>query len=163
MAISDKMAAKLNEQVTNEFYASHLYLAIACLLDGRALKMLSGWFRAQAEEERGHAMKIIGYLSSQGADVKLKGIPEPKADFDEVVDAVAAAHEHEMKVTKQFNELMALAESEKDYASREFIAWFINEQVEEEESTAHLRDIAKLAGKNLLQLESYAAQLNRRS
>jgi ferritin len=155
------MTAKLNEQITNEFNASQIYLAMACMFESLSLKLLAGWFRAQTEEERGHALKILNYILSQQGTVELGAIPKPAIEYPSVPAAIEAAVKHEIKVTGQINDLVALAEKEKDYATRSFLQWFVNEQVEEVDSVSHLHEIAKMASKNLLQLEAYVAHLGR--
>ncbi len=162
MLISDAMNAKLNEQITHEFHSSHIYLAIACQFERQALKMLAGWFKLQAREELSHAYKFIDYVNAQQGVVHLKAIPEPPAEYASPADAIKAAVEHEKKITKCIHELMALAEKEHDFATREFLGWFVKEQVEEVESVTHLYEVANMAGKNLLQLEAYVAQLGRK-
>lgn len=161
MAISKAMTDKLNAQITNELNASQVYLAIACMFENMSLKILAGWFRAQAEEERKHALKILDYVLSQGAQAVLGAIPKPQATYPSALAAIEAAVKHEIKVTGQINDLVALAEKEKDYATRSFLAWFVDEQVEEVDSVSHLAEVTKMAGKNLLQLESYVARLGR--
>ncbi len=159
MAISKAMNAKLNEQVTNELFASQLYLAIACRFDEQGLKNLAKLYRKQTDEERSHALKILDFIPTVEGTVKLQAIPEPPAKFPSVLAAIEAALEHERKVTDQINKLMALAEKESDYATREMLRWFVEEQVEEVDSQAHLVQMARLAGDHLLQLEAYVARL----
>ena len=155
MAISSAMNTKLNEQITHEFAAAQIYLSMACGFDDMGLKGLAGLFHKQVEEERAHAMKILGYIQDCGGKVHLQALPEPPAEWPSVVDAIEAALAHEKKVTGQINALVALADQEKDYATRSFLNWYVDEQVEEEDSMSTLLQGAKLAGKNLLQLESY--------
>ena len=50
--------------------------------------------------------------------------------------------EHEAHVTSLINGLMDVAIAEKDYASVEFLNWFVKEQVEEEANAALI--VAKL-------------------
>ena len=156
--ISAKMATKLNQQVTNEFYASHAYLEMACAFHTLGLRVLSGRFFQQAQEEREHALKMAKYILDVGADVKLDGIKKPAGDCSSAKTMVKAALEHELKVTKQINELVALAQAEDDYATRSFLQWFVNEQVEEVGSMADLLQLIEMAGdKNLLQVEARLA------
>ncbi|MBI5865386.1 MAG: ferritin [Planctomycetes bacterium] len=159
MHISKAMNAKLCEQISNEFGASQAYLAMACMFDGLALKGLAKLFRKQTDEEREHALKILDYVLEVGGDVKLAALPAPKSDFSSVKAAIDAAHKHELRVTQQIHDLVALADKEKDYASRSFLQWFVDEQVEEVSSMEHLLRIAEMAGVNLLQLESYVRHM----
>ncbi|MBL8880041.1 MAG: ferritin [Phycisphaerales bacterium] len=159
MMIPAAVAAKLNEQITNEMNASQKYLAIACQLETMGLTSLAGFFRKQTEEERAHALKILDYLLEVGAAVALAPLPAPQAEFATVVAAIDASVEHEQLVTRQIHDLVALCEREKDYATRSFLQWYVDEQVEEVSSMAQLAQVARLARENLLQLDGYVARL----
>ncbi len=155
MNLSQAMTGKLNAQITSEFNASSIYLAMACMYEDLGLKVLAEHFREQSDEERGHGLKIVKYLNDVGAPVRLQQIPAPPADFGGVVGAIEAALKHEQMVTQQIHDLVGLAEQEKDFTTREFLQWFVDEQVEEESSTNDLLQAAKTARENWLQLEMY--------
>jgi len=154
MALSDTMVTQLNGQITTEFATAHAYLAMACELDGKGLKVLSAFFAKQAEEERAHALKIIKYLQEVGGEVRLEAVAKPRSDYGDVAAIAEAALESEEHVTKLIHDLVELAEKEKDYATRSFLNWFVDEQVEEVASMTDLVQMVKLAGNNLLQLEA---------
>ena len=66
----------------------------------------------------------------------------------------------EQGVTKQINDLYELALHEKDFATLQFLTWFLQEQVEEEKSVQDIVDRLRLAGDNaaaLLRLDDEAA------
>lgn len=152
--ISKPMNDKLNQQITAEFAAAHNYLAMACTLEGMGLKILTKKFLEQSEEERGHAMKIINYIHDVEGTVALEGTPRPQGDFSTVKSIVSMALEGERKVTGMIHELVALAELDKDYPTRSFLQWFVDEQVEEEASMRDLLNLVDMAGENLLQVEA---------
>jgi len=154
MALSDTMVKQLNGQVMAEFAASHSYLAMSCELDGMGLKVLSSFFAKQADEERTHALKIMKYLQEVGGDVRLEGVDKPRVDYGDVGAIAQAALKSEEHVTKLIHDLVGLAEKEKDYATRSFLNWFVDEQVEEVAAMTDLVQMVKLAGNNLLQLEA---------
>ena len=145
MMISKKMQKRLNEQVNNEFYAKWAYLAMAFAFENMNLKGFAKWFYAQAEEEQGHAMKIANYIMDQGGEVTLKVLPEPKTVYKSAEEIVKAGLDHELKVTKQVHEIAKMAETEGDLATRNFIAWKIEEQVEEVSSMTDLLEMVKMA------------------
>ena len=151
--ISAAMNAKLNEQVTNELAASHSYLAMSCAFDELGLKVLSKRFFAQADEERDHALKLVKYIQEVGGTVTLDAVPKPKAKYGSPLAILKAALDAELNVTQQVNELVGLADKEKDYASRSFLQWFVDEQVEEVASMRHLVQLAELA-KDMFQVEN---------
>ncbi|HRX85381.1 MAG TPA: ferritin [Phycisphaerae bacterium] len=151
---------KLNDQIANEFHAAHNYMAMACRFDGLGLKVLSQWFFRQGEEEREHGKKILTYLLEVGADVQLRAIAEPVGDLSSPISIVETALEQEENVTKQIHDLVALAEQHKDYATRSFLSWFIDEQVEEVATMTELLQMLKLAGnQHLLQVEARVAKM----
>ncbi len=159
MPISKKMNAQLNQQITHEFEAGGSYLAMSCQFDQMGLKTLSAHFRKQAEEERGHALKILDYLQEVGGAVELTALAKPPAAYPSVHAAVKAALSSEKKVTGQIHDLVTLAEQQKDYATRSFLNWFVDEQVEEEAGMSAVLQLVEMAGKNLLQLESHLARM----
>ena len=154
MMISEIMCAKLNEQIAAEFSAAHAYLAMHCTLNEMGLKILGKRFLAQHDEECQHAMKFVGYVQEVGGAVKLEAIPKPSHEFADVVSIVQTALESEKNVTRMINELVALADKEHDYATRSFLNWFVDEQVEEVSSMIDLLDLVKMAEGNMLQVES---------
>jgi ferritin len=62
-------------------------------------------------------------------------------------------------VTKQINGLVDLAIAESDHISRNFLQWFVNEQLEEVSSMEQLLSIVRRAGESgLLFVEEYLAR-----
>ena len=143
--ISDGMAAKLNEQVREEFNSYWIYLAMAYKLEEMNLKVFSKWFHKQADEEKEHAMKFAQYILDQGAEVKLAKLDAPKSDYGSVKDIVKTAVDHEVHITKCINKLVDAARSENDHATESFLGWFVDEQVEEVASTSDLMDMVNMA------------------
>ena len=132
--LSDKMIAKINEQIKNELYSGHLYLSMAAYCSSVDLDGFSNFFIIQEQEERFHAMKFYHYVVEQGGDVKIYGLDQPRQDFKSLEEVFDAAWKHEQLVTKLISDLMDLAVQEKDYASQSLFQWYIDEQVEEEAS-----------------------------
>jgi len=159
MAMSEKMNKALNEQVANELNASHKYLAMVYAFDAMGLKVFGKRFAKQAEEERGHALKIAKYIQDAGGNAVLNGLDKPKGDYKTAKSIVEAALASEEMVTRQIHALVALAEKENDYATRNFLEWFVEEQVEEVADMRELLQWVKMAGDaNLFQLENRIAQ-----
>ncbi len=160
MMIPQPVVDKLNQQIANEFGAAHNYLAMACRFDELGLKMLSQFFFRQSDEEREHGRKILDYVLEVGADVKLQATPEPRGDMSTPKTIVKSALEQEKEVTRQINDIAATAEANKDFATRSFINWFIDEQVEEVSSMSELLNLVELAGEDhLLQVEMRVAKM----
>ena len=144
--ISAVMNARLNDQIAAEFAAAHAYLAMSCAFDGMALKVLAQRFLKQHDEEREHAMKILHYVQEVGGTVSLEAVAKPKKDYKNAEAIVSTALQNEKDITTRINDLMTLAESEKDYATRSFLQWFIDEQVREVAALESLINKIKLVG-----------------
>lgn len=132
--ISEKMTQALNEQVNREMYSAYLYMAMSAHCSQSGLKGFANWFMVQYHEEMFHAMKIYEYIQRQGAEVKLGPIQSPPAAFESPMTMFTQTLAHEQFITRSINELMELAIAEKDHASQSFLAWYVTEQVEEEEN-----------------------------
>jgi ferritin len=157
--ISKKMTKKLNDQVTNELFAAHAYLGMSCKFADMGLRVMAQWFQKHADEERAHGMKILHYIQEVGASVSLDGIDQPKGKYTSAQQIVKAALDHELVVTKQIHAIVALADTEKDYATRSFMQWFVDEQVEEVAEVSEILELVQRAGdKNMLQVEARIAR-----
>ncbi len=144
--LSESMQSGLNQQITREFYASHLYLAMAADFEAANLKGFAKWMRVQAEEERGHALRIFDFVLERDGRVELGVIDEPPAEFGAPIDVFRQALAHEKKVTAWINELYAQAVKEDDYATQIHLQWFVSEQVEEEANDTEIIERLQLAG-----------------
>lgn len=145
MMISAAMSAKLNTQVKEEFFSYWTYLAMSYKLHEMGFKGYAKWYELQAGEEMGHATKIAKYLVEVGAPVKLGTLDTPKSDYGSVKEIVQTALDHERKITKLINECVDLADKENDHATSNFLAWFVDEQVEEESTALQLLNLVSLA------------------
>jgi ferritin len=130
----------------HEFYSSYLYLSMSAYCDALNLPGLSNWMRAQAREEAKHAMKIFDHLLDRGGKVELRQIDGPPADFSSARDVFEQAHRHEQQVTASINKVYGLAMDERDFASRVFLDWFVQEQVEEEKTSGLLAEQLRMVG-----------------
>ena len=156
--ISTDLAAAISAQVGREFGASLQYVSIATYFDGESLPELAGFFYRQAEEEKMHAMKFVHYVVEAGGHVAIPAIPAPKHEFASAEEAVRAAVQWELDVTRDINNLMDLAVREKDHIAQNFLQWFVAEQLEEVSSMSTLHTIVRRAGDNLLFVEDYLAR-----
>lgn len=152
---AERFVSQLNEQIGNEFAAHQQYLAAAVYYDGLTLPQLAGFFYRQALEERGHAMMMIQYLLDQGGPVEIPGVEAPKGDFADAVAPIELALEQEKRVTDQINQLTKIAREEADFASDQFMQWFIKEQVEEVATMSDLLAVAARSRDNVEFIEDY--------
>lgn len=158
MLISKSMNAALNEQVGHEFGASLQYVQIASYFAGEGLNVLAGLFFKQSAEERDHALRLVRHILDAGGEVTIPTIPAPRSRFQSAVEAVQAALDWEMEVTRQISALTDLAIKENDHVTRAALDWFLREQLEEVSSMDHLLKLVQRAGANLLYAETTLAR-----
>lgn len=144
--ISEKMTAALNSQIKLEGTASFLYLSMASWCDKEGLEGCAKFMHRQSAEEREHMLRIFYYLSEVDAHALTPGIEQARHEFNSVQDMFKEVYEHEKKVTHSINELLAIARSEDDYTTENFLQWYIAEQREEENLMRSVLDKLKLIG-----------------
>jgi bacterioferritin B len=155
---SERFVEALNEQIGREFNAAHQYTAVAAWYDRETFPRLAKFFLDQAEEERGHAMKMVGYLRDTGADLRLGEVASPRTSFSDHVEPIRLALEHERKVTVSISGLFEIARDTNDYASESFMQWFVDEQVEEESTMEALLQVAERVREYPMMVEEFLAR-----
>ena len=146
--MSKTMQDALNQQMKHEFYSSYLYLSMSAYCDGANLPGLARWMRVQAQEENTHAMYLFALLLDRGGKVELHELGRPPAEFASPRDVFEQAHQHEQQVTAAINKVYGLAMDERDFASRVFLDWFVQEQVEEEKTSGLLAEQLRMVGED---------------
>jgi ferritin len=144
--LNKKIEKAFNEQMNAEMYSAYLYLSMGAYFQSVGMPGFASWMRVQAQEEMVHAMKFFDHINERGGRVTLKAIDGPPTEWDSAVAVFEHVYEHEQKVTGLISGLVNLAIEEKDHASRSFLQWFVDEQVEEEDSASTVLDRLKLIG-----------------
>jgi len=153
-----RFVEQLNAQIGNELGAHNQYLAVAVHFDALTMPRMAAFFYAQALEERAHAMMMVQYLLDTDADVTIPGVDAPESAFADVVAPLELALAQEKRVTGQINTLLRIAREENDFASEQFMQWFIKEQVEE---VAKMSDLLAVVSRNrddIEDIEEYVAR-----
>ena len=132
--LNKKLEEALNAQINAEFWSAYLYLSMSSDMSDKGMAGVANWFAIQFKEEQDHAMKFFNYVISRGGKVTLKPIEKVDTEWKSPLAAFEQTLQHEEKVTSLINDLYALAEQEKDYATQSMLKGFIDEQVEEEEN-----------------------------
>ena len=148
LSMSDALTEAFNDQITLEFASSHAYLQLAAYFSEQSLSGFESWMRAQADEERVHAMKFFDFVLDRGNEVRLGAIEAPETLPASALEAFEIALGHEQRVTASIESLMTLAQAESDAASYSILQWFPTEQIEEEASVGEIVDQLGFAAGN---------------
>ncbi len=146
--LTKKVEEFCNRQIEREGYSSNLYLAMASWAENKGLAGVASWLYVQADEERLHMLKFIKYVNERGGTALLPAFKQPPVKFKSVHDMFKDVLKHEQFISASINEVLAVANDEKDYATSNWIQWFVNEQIQEESSARIILDKLALAGES---------------
>lgn len=136
--LSQKLHDAINDQINAELWSAYLYLSMSMDCEVKGYKGFANWFYVQFREEQDHARIFMNYLNSRDANVVLKPIEEVPTSWNSVSDMFQQTLQHERKVTSLINNLASIASADNDFATVNRLVWFIDEQVEEEESAREM-------------------------
>ena len=146
--LSKQLHEAINAQINAELWSAYLYLAMSLDAENKGYKGVANWFYVQFQEEQDHARIFMNYLNSRDAKVELKPIAEVQTEWASVQEMFHHTLKHEKVVTSLINNLAAIAAEDKDFASSNMLIWFINEQVEEEETAQKMIDSLRMIKDN---------------
>ena len=140
--ISDKIRDILNEQINKEFYSAYLYLSMSAYFSEIGLYGFSHWCKVQSKEEIDHGMILFEYVLGRNSQIHLGQISTPNFDLTSPLEVFEQIYKHERSITEAIDCVAHMTEGECDLATRNFIDWYLNEQIEEEADVSRI--IAKL-------------------
>lgn len=141
-----KVYELINDQINKELYSAYLYLSFADYYEDAGLDGYANFYMIQAQEERDHALIFRKYLLENDEVPQLKAIDQPDKTFTDFIGPLKAALEHEQYVTSLINDIYAAADAVKDYRAMQFLKWFIDEQMEEEDTARDMITKMELFG-----------------
>ncbi|MBW1695655.1 MAG: ferritin [Deltaproteobacteria bacterium] len=144
--IGDRLMKAMNDQIRNELESFYIYHSMAAYFHSISLDGMAHWMRCQAHEEMIHAMKFFDHVIDRGGKVILQDLKQLKTEWSSPAEAFRDAYKHEQFITGKINELSSIAREEKDYTSEPLLAWFLEEQIEEEASAGKIADELEMVG-----------------
>ena len=133
--INKKVFDAMSEQIKNELESAYIYLSMVGYFHSRNLDGMAHWMRVQVHEETIHAMKLFDHLTNRGASVALPDLKQLKTMWKNPMEAWKDAYAHEQFITAKIHNLLKIVRKENDYTAEPLLAWFVNEQIEEENNT----------------------------
>ena len=130
-----------------EAESSQAYLAMASWAEIQpGLQGVTEFFFRQSDEERVHMLKLIRFINERGGFAMVPALEQPMVTFQSLRRMFEEFLKHELKVSDSINDLVNLALTEKDYATHNFLQWYVNEQMEEERVARTLNDKLEMIG-----------------
>ncbi|MHC4938505.1 MAG: ferritin [Planctomycetota bacterium] len=143
-----KILPALNDHLQLELKAWYEYTGMALWLEMNDLPGSASFMKIQAAEELAHAQKIIQHLLDRDVLPVLPAIEQATGEYGSVKALFEEVLAAEQTVTASIEKLYRLAEEEDDQPARSLLAWFINEQVEEEAMARGILGRIRLAGES---------------
>ena len=144
--LSKKIEAALNKQVTIEAESSQVYLAMASWAETQGFEGVSQFMYAHSDEEREHMLKLIKFINERGGHAIVSELVAPPTEFGSFKEVFESLMEHEVFVSKSINDLVHITLQEQDYATHNFLQWYVSEQIEEEALARNILDKINLIG-----------------
>ena len=129
---TEKLMKALNDQFNFELESGYYYMAMAAYCSAENMNGMAHFLHEQAKEEYEHAMKFYTFINDMDGRVMNKAISEPKNEYSSFLEVFETGLSHEKLVTSKINDIMKMAQEENDYPTIQFLQWFIEEQLEEE-------------------------------
>lgn len=131
---SEKLLKALNDQMNFEFLSGYYYMAMAAYAASEDFNGFAHFLIVQGQEEYTHGMKFFDFINDMDGRVTMQAIEEPKNEYSSLLEVFEEALAHEKLVTSRINKLMDMAKEENNHATVSFLQWFVDEQLEEENS-----------------------------
>ncbi|MEI3799521.1 MULTISPECIES: ferritin [unclassified Chitinophaga] len=146
--LSPKIYDALNQQVEMEAASSQYYLAMASWAEVQGYNGVAQFLYRHSDEERAHMLKLLKFINERGGHGLVPALKQPTVKFKSIHAIFEQVFSHELLVSKEINNLVDMCLSEKDYATHNFLQWYVTEQIEEERLARHILDKLKLIGED---------------
>lgn len=160
--LSERMIDRLNQQINLEYFSANLYLQMSAWCDFKGYTGCATFLRSHSSEELLHMQRLFSYVTETGGLPLVGAIDKPDSDFSDLGDVFRRTYNHEVAITRAINELVSFALSEPDFATFNFLQWYVSEQHEEEalfKSILDKIDMIGLDGKGVYFLDKEIGKL----
>ncbi|WP_370390462.1 ferritin [uncultured Winogradskyella sp.] len=144
--LSKNIEAALNQQIRIEAESSQVYLAMAVWAEVKGLEGIASFMYDQSDEERVHMLKLVKFVNERGGHAHISELNAPNVTFNSFKEMFEKLLEHEIYVSNSINELVHTSLQEKDYATHNFLQWYVAEQIEEEAMARTILDKVNMIG-----------------
>ena len=144
--LSETIEKALNEQIKIEASSSQVYLAMASWAEVQGFEGVSSFMYAHSDEERMHMLKLVKFVNERGGHAKISTLDAPPTSFGSFKEMFQSLFDHEVMVSQKINDLVDVTLKEKDYATHNFLQWYVAEQIEEEALARTILDKINLIG-----------------
>ena len=153
ISINVEVMDLLNQQITKEAHSSSAYLAMASWCDQNGLTNSGEFFYKQSEEEREHMLKIFRFINDNGGTAYSPEVKNVMHEFNSLQEIFESALDQEIEITKSIHNIVLKCRKINDLSSENFLQWFIQEQMEEEQKIRRILELFDLMGSDGIALK----------
>ncbi|WBX72737.1 ferritin [Tenacibaculum pacificus] len=144
--LSKIIESALNKQIKIEAESSQVYLSMACWAENQGFEGVAQFMYAHSDEERMHMLKLVKFVNERGGHAKVSELVAPPSEFGSFKDMFQTLFDREVMVSASINDLVHITLQERDYATHNFLQWYVSEQIEEEALARNILDKINLIG-----------------
>lgn len=138
----------LNEQVGKEAASSSYYLSMASWCEKTGYANAAEFLYRHSDEERMHMLKLFHYINDAGGHALQPAITDLTHEFNNLREVFEQVLDHEISVTQSINEIVDHCFTIKDFATFQFLQWFVTEQREEETLARRALELFDIIGED---------------
>lgn len=147
-SLTKETESLLNKQIVMEGKSSAAYLSMASWCETKGYETSSNFLYKHSEEERLHMLKLIHYVNTAGGQGLQPEITKIKHTFNSLRDVFETVLVHEIEVTRSINSIVDHCFKIKDFATFNFLQWYVMEQREEETLARRAVELFDLIGED---------------
>jgi len=145
-SLNEEIINVLNQQIAIEAHSSSAYLGMSAWCHLKGYIHAGDFFRHQSAEETVHKMKLFDYILDMGAHALAPEVHQINNNFDDLRQVLDTYLEMEINITTRFNKIAKKCFDVADFQTFSFIQWFLDEQIEEEDTARRTIEIYELIG-----------------
>lgn len=146
LGINVEIMDMLNQQIAKEARSSAAYLAMASWCDHNGFTNSAEFFYKQSSEEREHMLKIFRFINDNGGTAYSPEVDNVSHEFGSLQEIFETALDQEIEVTRSINNIVGKCRKVQDFASESMLQWFVNEQMEEENTMRRILEMFDIMG-----------------
>jgi ferritin len=146
--LKQKIQDALNHQIKIEAFSSQIYLAMASWAETEGLGGTAQFLYKHSDEERMHMLKLVQYVNERGGKALIPQLEQPATGYESLTSLFTTLLNHEIMVSGEIDNVVDVCLSEKDYATHNFMQWYVSEQIEEEALARTIMDKLNMIGED---------------
>lgn len=157
--LKEEIVNILNRQIKMEAQASAQYLAMANWCDVNGYDNSADYYFKGSDEERDHQLKLFHYVTDMECEAISPTIEECQTEFGSLREVFEKGLEMEIMTSDAIHEVVAECRKYNDFATEEYMRWFVMEQIEGEYIARRALELFDVLGEDKIALGLFEDKL----